>query len=66
MNILLAGSSGQLGQELLPQLRELGEVTGVDRSVAAGDKRTVSQDLADLNRVEVLLNRTRPDVVVNA
>ncbi len=66
MNILLTGSSGQLGQELLPQLRGLGRVTLVDRSVADGDRSTLKQDLAELNRVEILLNRTRPDVVVNA
>lgn len=66
MNILLTGSSGQLGQELLPQLSKLGRVTQVDRNVSVGDHNTVKQDLSDLNRVEILLNRTRPDIVVNA
>jgi dTDP-4-dehydrorhamnose reductase len=66
MNILLAGSSGQLGQELSPVLASLGAVTLVDRNVSAGDRETVKQDLAALNRVEILLNRTRPDIVVNA
>ncbi len=31
MNILLAGGSGQLGQELLARLTVLGQVTSVDR-----------------------------------
>ncbi len=66
MNILLTGSSGQLGQELVPQLEGLGEVTLIDRNVRPGDRQTMKQDLADLNRVEILLNRIRPDIVVNA
>ena len=66
VNILLAGSSGQLGQELLPGLEGLGAVTLVDRAEGASGRRTVNQDLADLNRVEILLNRTRPDIIVNA
>lgn len=66
MNIMLAGSSGQLGQELLPGLERLGTVTLVDRADGAPGRRTVKQDLADLNQVEILLNRTRPDIIVNA
>ena len=66
MNILLTGSSGQLGRELLPLLRRRGVVTGLDRSVAAGDATTVQQDLADLGQVEATLKRLRPDLVVNA
>lgn len=66
MNFLLTGASGQLGQELLPRLATLGEVTRVDREVAEVGGRTLRQDLGDLNRVEILLNRLRPDVIVNA
>lgn len=67
MNILLTGASGQLGQELLPLLTQLGKVKAVDRNVdsvrSPGDLKF---DLSDLNRVEILLNRQRPDIVVNA
>ncbi len=63
MNILLTGASGQLGTELLPLLGQLGQVTAVDR--VAGHSGTVVQDLANLHRFEILLNRLRPDVVVN-
>jgi dTDP-4-dehydrorhamnose reductase len=63
---MLAGSSGQLGQELLPGLERLGSVTLVDRAEGVSGRRTVKQDLADLNQVEILLNRTRPDIIVNA
>jgi dTDP-4-dehydrorhamnose reductase len=66
MKILLTGASGQLGQELLPHLRGIGEVLAVDRAVDAADDRTLRQDLGDLNRVEILLNRTKPDLIVNA
>lgn len=66
MNILLCGASGQLGQELLPLLTRHGGVIQVDQLVTEGDRVTVQQDLGDLNRLELLLNRTRPDIVVNA
>jgi len=66
MNILLTGSSGQLGQELRPQLKHLGNVSQVDRSVESGNKEILKQDLGDLNQVEIFLNRTSPDIIVNA
>lgn len=67
MKILLAGASGQLGQELLPLLARLGNVITVDRNVdAVVSPECLKQDLGDLNRVEILLNRLRPDLVVNA
>jgi len=66
MNILLTGASGQLGQELLPQLQKLGPVSQVDRAVVPGSGETIKQDLGDLNQVEIFLNRTSPDIIVNA
>ena len=66
MNIVLTGASGQLGRELLPLLQPLGTVIGLDRSMAAGDSSAMQEDLANLERVEALLNRIRPDLVVNA
>lgn len=66
MNLLLSGAAGQLGQELTPRLRHLGDVTRVDRSAVPGARDFRIQDLDDLARVEILLNRVRPDVVVNA
>jgi len=64
MNIVLTGASGQLGTELYPLLSELGEVTVVDRS--PGPPGCITFDLANLHRTEILLNRLRPDLVVNA
>jgi dTDP-4-dehydrorhamnose reductase len=66
MNILLTGAAGQLGQELLPRLQLLGKVIQVDRTAAPGETATQVQNLDDLGRVEILLNRVRPDVIVNA
>jgi len=64
MNILLTGASGQLGTELYPLLRQLGEVTAVDRN--PGWQGAIAQDLGDLHQFEILLNRLRPDLVINA
>jgi dTDP-4-dehydrorhamnose reductase len=64
MNVLLTGASGQLGTELYPLLRPLGQVTLVDRN--PGEAVGITLDLADLNQLEVLLNRQRPELVINA
>ena len=67
MKILLAGASGQLGQELLPLLARYGEVTTVDLLVEPPlSPERIRMDLSDLNRVEILLNRLQPDLVFNA
>ncbi|MBT8048967.1 MAG: dTDP-4-dehydrorhamnose reductase [Xanthomonadales bacterium] len=66
MNILLTGAAGQLGQELLPRISPLGRVTLADRVAVPGKAETLKLDLGDLNRVEIMLNRLRPDVIVNA
>jgi len=47
-------------------LQSLGKVTQVDRAPAPGPAATSQMDLGDLNRVEIMLNRIRPDIVVNA
>jgi dTDP-4-dehydrorhamnose reductase len=66
VTILLTGAAGQLGQELLPRLLRLGKVFAVDRTALPGVRDLHVQDLGDLNQVEILLNRIRPDVIVNA
>lgn len=64
MNILLAGASGQLGQELMTCLAPHGSVLAVDRE--EGGSGSIQQDLTQLDQVEILLNRQRPDIVINA
>jgi len=67
MKILLTGAAGQLGQELQPLLEGLGDVTSVDRQFdGPPSAMRLNQDLGDLNRVEILLNRLQPDLIVNA
>jgi dTDP-4-dehydrorhamnose reductase len=66
MKILLTGASGQLGHELGSRLSRLGELVCVDLNVADSDRRTVRQDLSDLEGVERLLSSVQPDLVVNA
>jgi dTDP-4-dehydrorhamnose reductase len=66
MRILVTGASGQLGCELLPLLEGLGDITGVDREVRDGAADVLRQDLGEFAAVESLLDRTRPDVIINA
>lgn len=66
MNILLTGAAGQLGSELLPLLSARGCVTATDRVVpasASGD--WVELDIVGGDRLEILLNRLRPGLIVN-
>lgn len=67
MNILLTGAAGQLGTELLPILSIRGEVTATDRNIpgnATGNWQEL--DICDGARLESLLERVRPDLIVNA
>ncbi len=67
MNILLLGAAGQLGQELNPLLRPVGELIAVDRDFESPHAaHRVKMDLSDLNQVEILLNRRNPGLIVNA
>lgn len=57
MKILLAGSSGQLAQELQPILLSSGEVIAVDRT---------SLDLSKAESIRQAMAEIQPDLVVNA
>jgi len=66
LNILLTGAAGQLGSELQPMLSALGHLTASDRRVpgsAAGN--WLELDIGDGGQLERLLNRLRPDLIVN-
>lgn len=63
MNILLTGASGQLGTELSPLLHQLGKVSSLNRNLEKA--ASFSLDLVDLNGLEILLNRLKPDLIVN-
>ncbi len=59
--ILLTGSNGQVGFELARRLPTLGPVLCAARAGA-----DIALDLADLNTIEPVLDRARPQVIVNA
>lgn len=63
MRILLTGANGQLGRELGPHLGERGVVLSATRDGADAD---IALDLADLQAVDRVLDRERPDLIVNA
>ncbi|WP_305805625.1 dTDP-4-dehydrorhamnose reductase [Stenotrophomonas sp. YIM B06876] len=67
MSVLLFGGNGQLGQELRRALASLGTIVPTTRSGALPDASAC--EVADFNQPDslaALLDRVRPDVVVNA
>jgi dTDP-4-dehydrorhamnose reductase len=56
MKILVTGKNGQVGHELMRSLAPLGQVVGVDVKEC---------DLAQSAAIEALLERVRPDIIVN-
>lgn len=67
MTILVFGGNGQVGQELLRALRPMGAVVATTRSGTLPDGSTCA--VADFNQPDslvALLDRLRPDIVVNA
>jgi len=67
MKILLTGAAGQLGNELYPRLVKLGDVVAVDLDCSKSRARNCQTlDLGNAAALEVLLNRTQPDLIVNA
>ena len=66
MNTLLTGAAGQLGSELMPLLSARGHVTATDRSKSpqAADN-WIGLDITDGGKLEVMLNRLRPSLIVN-
>jgi dTDP-4-dehydrorhamnose reductase len=67
MRFLLIGANGQVGHELLRSLAPLGKVVATTRSGQLDDGSACERfDLSDFDAIAPLLDRTRPDVVVNA
>jgi dTDP-4-dehydrorhamnose reductase len=67
MKLLLLGGNGQVGHELRRSLAPLGEVIATTRSGLLEDGVACERiDLVELDAIEPLIERVRPDVVVNA
>lgn len=67
MKLLVVGANGQVGHELLRSLAPLGEVVATTRSGRLDDARACEAlDLGGLDAIAPLLERVRPDAVVNA
>jgi dTDP-4-dehydrorhamnose reductase len=70
MNILVLGAGGQLGRQLCAELAVLGEVTAATRDgrpvEGAPDAHLATADLAAPDSILGLLDRIRPDIIVNA
>jgi dTDP-4-dehydrorhamnose reductase len=66
--ILLVGSTGQVGRELLTTLAPLGPITATARTPAngAGATNCVSLDVTDLEAVRHTVRNVRPTTIVNA
>ncbi|GAA5077610.1 dTDP-4-dehydrorhamnose reductase [Lysobacter panacisoli] len=65
--MLVVGANGQVGHALLQSLAPLGEVVATTRSGQLPDGRACETlDLAQTDGIEALLQRIRPDAVINA
>lgn len=67
MRVLLLGGNGQVGHELRRSLAPLGELVVTTRDGRLGDGSQCEElDLGKLEQIAPLVERIRPDVVVNA
>ncbi|HEY5775713.1 MAG TPA: dTDP-4-dehydrorhamnose reductase [Xanthomonadales bacterium] len=66
MNILLTGAAGQLGSELRPLLSAHGNLTATDRNKPVSATGNWQEfDIGDGAKLEALLNRSQPRLIVN-
>ncbi|MBD9536735.1 dTDP-4-dehydrorhamnose reductase [Stenotrophomonas sp. STM01] len=67
MTVLVFGGNGQVGQELLRALHDVDEVVATTRSGRLPDGRDCeTADFTQPEHLTTLLDRVRPDVVINA
>ena len=57
MKILLTGINGQLGSQLQPPLKKIGDVIAVGRE---------NLDLADSNAISQFIDQVKPELIINA
>lgn len=66
MKVLVTGTSGQLGFDVMEELTRRGyEGIGADRSETEADFEHVQMDIADKDRVFEIVRELKPDVIVH-
>lgn len=66
MKVLVTGTSGQLGFDVMEELKKRGYIgVGADRSESDADFEHVTLDITDKKRVMEVVNDMKPDVIVH-
>lgn len=66
MKVLVTGTSGQLGYDVMMELKKRGhEGIGADRSDSDADFEHVILDITDAKRVSEVVNEIKPDAIVH-
>lgn len=66
MKVLVTGTSGQLGYDVMQELLKRGhEAVGADRSEGAGEFEKVVLDITDAERVMEVVREMKPDAIIH-
>ena len=66
MRVLVTGTSGQLGYDIMMELKKRGhEAIGADRSDSDADFEHVILDITDASKVSEVINETKPDAIIH-
>ena len=66
MKVLVTGTSGQLGYDVVQELLRRGyDVVGADRSEGIGEFEKVQLDITDAKRVMEVVNELKPEAIIH-
>lgn len=66
MKVLVTGTSGQLGYDVMEELLKRGhEAIGADRSGGEGEFKKVKLDITDAAKVDEIIDELKPDAIVH-
>ena len=66
MKVLVTGTSGQLGYDVMEELLKRGhEAIGADRSGGEGEFKKVKLDITDATKVDEIIDELKPDAIVH-
>ncbi|MBR3204313.1 dTDP-4-dehydrorhamnose reductase [Candidatus Saccharibacteria bacterium] len=66
MNVFVTGVSGQLGHDVMSELKNRGiKAVGADRSGKSDEFKVVALDITDKEKLETTLSNIKPDVIVH-